>query len=404
VETKIIENKSEYDLAMGEIDQLMEKDPDVDSKEADRLGLLALLVSDYESRNFNFGIPDPIEAIQFRMDQRELTQRDIVPFIGSRSKVSEVLSRKRPLTLTMIRALHKGLDIPAEVLLEEPGAILEDDDPIEWDRYPIKEMAKRGWVNLEPGFSKARVAKILDEFFAPLRYQEGTAAFYRRTRQIRSARKVDEYALDAWLARVCRVAFPRELKAYVPRTVDIKFMTELSRLSLSETGPQIAREFLNKCGIGFVVEPHLSRTRLDGAALLLPTGNPVIGLTLRYDRIDYFWFCLMHELAHVSLHLSQKDLVFFDDLEAGSETNVFEKEADDIASEAVIPRDVWLKSPASKLRSPGAAMHLANKLGIHPAIVAGRMRHEARNYKILNQLVGHGEVRKLFPEIDWSNS
>ena len=87
--------------------------------EMDELELVTALVVMYEERHFPLGQPDPIDAIKFRMEQLGLGQKDMVPFIGTKSKVSEVLNKKRPLTLSMMWGLHKGLGIPAEVLLKE---------------------------------------------------------------------------------------------------------------------------------------------------------------------------------------------------------------------------------------------------------------------------------------------
>jgi len=83
-------------------------------------------------------------------------------------------------------------------------------------------------------------------------------------------------------------------------------------------------------------------------------------------------------------------------------TDPQELAADRLATEALIPKEDWNKSPAKSLRSPEAAQHLARKLRIHPAIIAGRMRREAGSYKILNQLIGQGKVRLCFPEVNWS--
>ena len=134
----------------------------------------------------------------------------------------------------------------------------------------------------------------------------------------------------------------------------------------------------------------------------LGLNRPVIGLTLRHDRIDNFWFCLMHELAHVSLHLSESNTEFYDDLEVEAHEDPREQQADDLAMEALIPSGVWLESPASELRTPEAVEDLASQLGIHPAIVAGRIRYESKSYRILSQLIGYKQVRPCFPEIDWN--
>ena len=109
----------------------------------------------------------------------------------------------------------------------------------------------------------------------------------------------------------------------------------------------------------------------------------------------------MHEIAHVVLHSNQRDTEFIDDLDVDAQDDPREREADELAGEASIPKTDWRKSPASRLRSPDAAIHLARSLGIHPAIVAGRMRHEWKAFRLLNNLVGHHEVRREFSDIKW---
>ncbi len=405
---KVIKNGVEYDEALAEIDALLDLDPDPGTEEADRLELLAFLVEDYESNRFPIGAPDPIEAIRFRMEQQELTQRDLVPYIGSKSKTSEVLSGKRTLSLPMIRALHSGLGIPAPVLLRENDPVSEGSEAgVDWGRFPLREMAKRGWVEADPSSVRAGAEDLLRAFFAPVGGPSALVALYRKTDHTRFARSVDGYALAAWTVRVVTRAQEDPPRAeYRPGTVTSGFMREVARLSPSENGPLLARDLLREHGIPLVVEPHLPRTRLDGAAIMAWTDRPVIGLSLRHDRIDNFWFCLMHELAHLALHLDERSgdepLRFYDDLDADDQGDPREEEADRLAGEALIPEEEWKKSPARKLRSPQAAQHLARKLGIHPAIVAGRMRRAYNSYKILNNLVGSGQVRRLFPEVDWA--
>jgi HTH-type transcriptional regulator/antitoxin HigA len=123
---------------------------------------------------------------------------------------------------------------------------------------------------------------------------------------------------------------------------------------------------------------------------------PVIGLTLRYDRLDAFWFVIMHELVHVLMHLGPENPSFYDDLDTEARSDPREAEADAVASEALIPSEEWNRSPASKLRSAEAAIHLARRLKIHPAIVAGRIRRAYKDYRVLSGLVGQGEVRQQF--------
>lgn len=110
-----IKTPEDYAQAVATIERLMNAAPD--SPDEDRLDVLATLVQAYEDRHWPMHPPDPIEAILFRMEQRGMTRHDLEPYIGSKGRVSEVLNRKRPLTMAMIRKLHDGLGIPAEVLI-----------------------------------------------------------------------------------------------------------------------------------------------------------------------------------------------------------------------------------------------------------------------------------------------
>src|SRR5260370_23591430 len=99
------------------------------------------------------------------MEQQGLKQRDLVPYIGSPSKVSEVLSGKRPLTLSMMRSLHSHLGIPANVLLHGAGSQEENNEEIDWERFPVKEMAARGWFN-GGSIKRDKHERLLRAFFA----------------------------------------------------------------------------------------------------------------------------------------------------------------------------------------------------------------------------------------------
>jgi HTH-type transcriptional regulator/antitoxin HigA len=111
-----IKTEADYQAVLAEIEQLFDAQPD--TPEGDRLDVLTTLVEAYEDDREPIAAPDPIEAIKYYLDSRGLTRRDLEPYIGSRARVSEVLNRKRGLTLEMIRRLHTGLGIPAEVLIK----------------------------------------------------------------------------------------------------------------------------------------------------------------------------------------------------------------------------------------------------------------------------------------------
>ncbi|MGZ5094188.1 MAG: helix-turn-helix domain-containing protein [Burkholderiales bacterium] len=117
MEIKPIRTKRDYEAALKEIEGLM--DAKRNSSEGDKLDVLVTLVEAYEAKHFPLDLPDPVEAIKFAMEQRNLTVKDLVPYIGQPNRVYEILSRKRPLTMAMVWKLHKGLGIPAESLIRQ---------------------------------------------------------------------------------------------------------------------------------------------------------------------------------------------------------------------------------------------------------------------------------------------
>lgn len=115
---KVLKTNRDYKTALTYVERLM----DQSSPDEAELDLWSLLVETYEESRFPIATPDPIEAIRFRLDQAGLQTADLLPYLQSKSKISEVMNRKRPLSLAMIRALHDGLEIPAAVLLQESAA------------------------------------------------------------------------------------------------------------------------------------------------------------------------------------------------------------------------------------------------------------------------------------------
>lgn len=168
-------------------------------------------------------------------------------------------------------------------------------------------------------------------------------------------------------------------------------------------GPRLAKEFLEEHGIGVVIEPHLPRTHLDGAAMLGRRGTPVIALTLREDRLDNFWFTLIHELIHAWKHLNgtERRAIVDENKEKHSDADEIEQEANDRAAEILIPRAIWRRSDAFLNPTAKAIRALASELQISPAIVAGRVRYERRNYSLFAKLVCYGQARASFPELRW---
>ncbi len=399
-----IRSEEDYEAALARIRELM--GAQLNTPAGDELDVLTDLVEHYEDKHYPVDKPTAVNAIEFRMDQAGLTRRDLVPLIGSRQKVSDVLTGKRDITISMARALHKHLGIPADILLQEPGAAFDSTfDEIDPRRFPLKEMAKRNWFPEltelpDPSDLLDRAEELINALLKKAGGPQAAALpLYRKNGHRRLNAKTDPYALKAWCWRVLALANESPPQApYRPGTVTEPFMRQVAQLSVHEDGPRRARQRLAEHGIALVIERHLPRTHLDGAALCLLDGRPVIGLTLRYDRIDNFWFSLMHELAHVSLHLDcDENELFIDDLSLTGE-DPLEKEADTLAQNALIPPHLWHDNPVRQRATILAAYTFARQLNVHPAIIAGRIRHDRANYRLLSQLVGTGQVRRQFEE------
>ena len=403
--TKLIKTDEDYKDAMTRIDEIF--DSPTGTPEGDELDLLVHLVEVYEGERYPIPPPDPIDAIAFRMEQQGLTQRDLIPYIGSRSKVSEVLSGKRPITLRMARALHQHLGISAEVLLQDAGASIDDSlEGVAFDRFPLAEMARRGWIEKLTPYKDYAEELVLSLKTLARGQQTAIQPLYRRNAHRRENANTDWYALQAWCWRVMALANEDPPgNTYRPGSVTQDFMDEVARLSPKRNGPLLAQAFLAAHGISLIVERHLSKTHLDGATLRFLDGRPVVGMTLRYDRLDNFWFTLMHELAHIGRHEQRDENQFFDDMTLRGANNFaddcVEVQADEWAEEALIPGDAWEVSPVCFEPRPLNVIELANDVGVHPAVVAGRVRYQRGDYRLLSQLVGRGEVRGQFDAKYW---
>lgn len=120
MEIRPIHTEADYKTALREVSAYFDNEPEPGSPKGDRFEILLTLVAAYESKRYPIDLPDPVEAIKFRMEQAGLTAKDLVPSIGQLNRVYEILNRKRPLTLKMIWNLHEKLGIPAESLIRPP--------------------------------------------------------------------------------------------------------------------------------------------------------------------------------------------------------------------------------------------------------------------------------------------
>jgi HTH-type transcriptional regulator / antitoxin HigA len=383
---KPIRSKADYEAHLARISALMDAPTGTDA--ADELEVLATLIERYENEQFPVELPTPVEAIRFRMDQMGLEPRDLEPILGSRSRVSEVLSGARPLSIILIRALNRHLGIPAEVLIQEdpPPATKE---PAQLSLPATKQLVAMGLLKTRESLENL-LARVPGGMPAP--------AMLRKTRTARTNAKTDQTALQAWCAAALIRSQSVQVRGQFQRDkLDATTRRAVARLSVQSKGPKVAREVLSDLGIALVILPHLAGTHLDGAAMRRADGVPVVALTLRRDRIDNFWFTLLHELAHVAEHLTEERDVIFDDLEIGS-TEKIETDADRLAEEALIPAGVWETLRKDACVRVADVEAIAARSGVNVAIVAGRWQQRHRDFRRFSKLLGHGEIRPQFPE------
>jgi HTH-type transcriptional regulator/antitoxin HigA len=337
------------------------------------------------------------------MEQRGFKQVDLVPFIGSRSKVSEILSGKRQLSLAMMRKLHEGLNIPADVLMKEPKREIPEETDIQWDNFPLAELNKRNWFptytdtvhrlkDYAEDLMRPKIDYLIQHCSAPILPSGSLNRF-------RSKKEIDVYALISWQAKVVEKAVENPLQIEYSKD-NIEQITEnISKLTIFDDGPLYARELLNKNGIHLIIESHFDRTFLDGGVMVLENGVPVIGLTLRYNRLDNFWFSLLHELVHLARHFDGDKTPYFDDFDQKDNIESFETEADTLASELLIPKEKWPKTKSDHYAQTGSFEEIsqhAKELNVHEAILVGRIHFDSGNYNRYRKFLGKGIPSKLF--------
>lgn len=329
---------------------------------------------------------------------RTMSQKDLGAFLGVAEQQIQryEAERYRSASLERLSEVAAALDISVRESGQLRTAPPEDPAVVSISTYPVSEMFKRGYFDDFAGTAaQARKAAndLVPAFFRQAAYAWTPMALHRRS--IRSGSNPQFAALAAWEARVCILAERRRPSStFDPAALTTAWLDGLVRLSPYEDGVVRAGRYLQDAGIALVFEPHLPGTLLDGAALRSPSGLPVAALTLRHDRLDNFWFTLLHEVGHLALHIREGGYqAIFDDTDAHDVSPV-EAEADRFAQEALLPEDQWRLCVSRFTRTEKAVEADAARLGLHPAIIAGRIRREAKDYTLFRGLVGAGEVRR----------
>lgn len=220
---------------------------------------------------------------------------------------------------------------------------------------------------------------------------DAAAALYRKRDD------ASEVLTNLWLSAVRQTAgwYVAANSTPVFQGLEKSILTDLPRRfqtpeNLTQIGPYLAFH-----GVVFLWEDPIPSMKLDGAVFSLSSGQIVIALSLRYARLDHFWFTLMHELAHVVLHADQLDKPILDDFDVASES-LIEQQADRLASDSLIPRNEWRSCPARYTNSADDIVSFAEQLGIPSQCVAGRLQRELGRYDLFSEIIYKYNVREIF--------
>jgi len=351
----------------------------------DEIEVLSTLIEQFEERHSPIDAPTAVSAIRARMAERGLSPRQLEPFIGSRARVSEVLSGKRQLSIDMIRSLHEGLNIPYASLISHR----EQDANV--TKVSPSAIARLNTL----GFPIDR--NSISTFVAGI-HHSAPNALLRKTRTQRAASKTDQRALFLWQAAVLRKSEELPLTAqFRPHTFGPLQVRHIAKMSSKTDGPSRAIRSLAATGIAVVIVPSLPGTFLDGALIVSRTGSPIVGLTLRHDRVDSFWFTLLHELSHAALHfacLLETQHPFVDDMEIRSGDEQ-ELEADALARDSLVPPEILRHVHWGPGTTVDELQTLAIRSRVHLSAVVGRWQWDHQNYKRFSRLVDRGSIRPL---------
>lgn len=247
-----------------------------------------------------------------------------------------------------------------------------------------KELVNRGWLTNTDDLSP------LGAVFFDLTQPNQRTLF-------RKSAKADENLLAIWQARARAQAeylcLAEERPAFTGLTKD-----HLRKLATLSVDPQVVRQLpsiLAKFGIILAYVYALPGMSADGAVFHLSTGHPVIAMSLRFPRLDYFWFTLLHELAHLVLHADQLKEPMFFDVEASEERGRIERAANRLAKDSIVERESW-RNCEPKYDPTDRAVHAyAAEQGVHPSLIAGLLRKESGNYKRYSSIINEHDVREI---------
>ncbi len=346
-----------------------------------------------ERENMNERVPAegfaPGEFIREELEERGWTQADLAVILGRTvAAVNEIITGKRGITPESARGLAAAFGTTAQYwmnlsslyqlwLLREREAFGGDEVARRaklYSKAPIKDMLKRGWIESSSNVDvlEQQVKSFLE--IASLDDEPQQLAY--------AARKATSYCVDtpeqlAWLFRAKHLARIPSARARFSTSLLENVLGQLKSLIASVEEVRCVPRILADAGIRFLVIEHLPHSRIDGACIWLD-GSPVIAISFRYDRIDYFWFTLLHELAHVKGEERSIDLdLVGKDAIPRADKPQSEQVADDFAVQFLVPQDklenfIARKRPFYYKRDIAG---FALTINVHPGIVVGQLQH-----------------------------
>lgn len=348
----------------------------------------------------------PGEILKEELEARDWTQGDFAEIIGRPIQVvNEIISGKKAITPETAILFSEALGTSAELWLnlessyrldilnqKQQNADLVSRKAKLYSKAPIKELIKRRWIQASEPIDELE-SEVLGFFDIPdLDSSPPLMAQFRRT----YTKDIDSPSVIAWARKAEISASKLDCPAFNSKKIK-QAIPELISLSAEESMTSKIPENLCKLGVRIVFVPHLPKTRIDGAAFWLNNNSPVIALSLRLNRLDNFWFTLMHEIAHLIYH---KNKAYLDTDITEEPTCEVESEANKIARDWLIPPDVFIGfiEDTRPFFSRSAVLSFANEFGIHPAIVVGRLQYEEEiPYTNLRNLLG--KSRDIFSGI-----
>jgi HTH-type transcriptional regulator/antitoxin HigA len=340
----------------------------------------------------------PGQLISALLKEKGWSQRVLAVVLDiDETGVNRLVSDKRPVDASMALALEELFGVPAEQFLGlqksydlAKARIAARPDPNRATRarlfgdLPIAEMIKRGWLNASDVRDVVNVERSLVEFFGVKTPEEIAIPPHAAKKMM--ADTGPTLVQLAWLYRVKAIASEMLVARYSPGMVHAAIKKLSNLLSAAEEARKVPR-LLTESGIRFVIVESLASAKIDGVCFWLNEESPVIGLSLRYDRIDNFWFVLRHELEHLLRLHGRENPMPETELEgekAGTGPNVPEEEriANEAAADFCVPKkmmDAFIarKAPFFAERD---IFGFARTIHVHPGLIAGQLRHRTGRY------------------------